>query len=324
MPLWAARIDSAGLLGHAEDPQHASDLPARRPGESGQGRREEMDSEVIVTLTCPDRVGIVAALSTALARQGVNMLECQQFSDPETGRFFMRVQAALPETMTTAQLRAGLSFLTEEADTSVGVFDAHERARVLILVSKLGHCLNDLLYRYRIGALQAEIVGVVSNHPDFEDLVASYKIPFHYLPVTSETRATQEARILELVETKSVDVVVLARYMQILSEDTTRRLWGKAINIHHSFLPSFKGARPYHQAYARGVKLVGSTAHYVTTDLDEGPIIEQETARVDHADLPERLVAMGRDIECTVLARALGWHLEHRVFMNGNKTVVFK
>ena len=283
-----------------------------------------MDDEMVVTLTCPDRVGIVAAVATALADRGVNMLDCQQFSDPETGRFFMRVHAAAPPGTRTAELAAALSPLADEPETTIGVHETSERPRILILVSKLGHCLNDLLYRYRIGALRAEIVGVASNHPDFEDLVDSYGIPFHHLPVTPATRAEQEAQILGLVDELRVDLVVLARYMQILPEETTKRLSGRAINIHHSFLPSFKGARPYHQAYARGVKLVGSTAHYVTTDLDEGPIIEQETARVDHTYPPERLVAIGRDVECVVLARAVSWHLEHRVFMNGNKTVVFK
>ena len=284
---------------------------------------DEARTEVVVTLTCPDRVGIVAAVAGYLASQGVNLLDCQQHSDRETGRFFLRIQAEAPAGTTAAALAAGMAPMAGEFEMDYGVHDPGERQRILLLVSKLGHCLNDLLYRYRIGALKAEIVGVVSNHPDFADLVASYGIPFHHLPVTADTKAAQEAQLLALVEGERVDLVVLARYMQILSEETTAQLSGRAINIHHSFLPSFKGARPYHQAFARGVKLVGSTAHYVTTDLDEGPIIEQDTVRVRHIDSPERLVATGRDVECVVLARAVTWHLEHRVFLNGNKTVVF-
>ena len=284
---------------------------------------DEARTEVVVTLTCPDRVGIVAAVAGYLASQGVNLLDCQQHSDRETGRFFLRIQAEAAAGTRAAALAAGMAEMAAEFGMDYGVHDPGERQRILLLVSKLGHCLNDLLYRYRIGALHAEIVGVVSNHPDFADLVASYGIPFHHLPVTADTKAAQEAQLLALVEGERVDLVVLARYMQILSEETTAQLSGRAINIHHSFLPSFKGARPYHQAFARGVKLVGSTAHYVTTDLDEGPIIEQDTVRVRHIDSPERLVATGRDVECVVLARAVTWHLEHRVFLNGNKTVVF-
>lgn len=280
--------------------------------------------EVVISLTCPDRVGIVSAVAGLLAERDVNIVDSQQFFDEGTGRFFMRVQASLPPGLSVADLRSAFEPAAGTFEMSFGVHDADERPRILILVSKLGHCLNDLLYRYRIGALRAEIVGVVSNHPDFADLVASYGIAFHHLPVTPETKADQEARLLELVEVGGVDLVVLARYMQVLSGPTTERLAGRAINIHHSFLPSFKGARPYHQAHARGVKLIGVTAHYVTGDLDEGPIIEQEVARVDHRSTPDQLVAIGRDIECVVLARAVVWHLERRVIMNGNKTVVFK
>ncbi len=281
-------------------------------------------AEVVVSLTCPDRVGIVSAVAGFLAERDVNILDSQQFFDEATGRFFMRVHAAAPPGLGASALRDDFQPVAERFEMTFGVHDTAERPRILILVSKLGHCLNDLLYRYRIGALRAEIVGVVSNHPDFADLVGSYGIPFHHLPVTPETKSAQEARLLELVEDAGVELVVLARYMQVLSEPTTEALAGRAINIHHSFLPSFKGARPYHQAHARGVKLVGVTAHYVTGDLDEGPIIEQEVARVDHRSTPDQLVAMGRDIECVVLARAVVWHLARRVIMNGNKPVVFK
>jgi formyltetrahydrofolate deformylase len=198
------------------------------------------------------------------------------------------------------------------------------RARVLIMVSKFGHCLNDLLFRWRSGSLPVDIVGVVSNHRDFEDLVGTYSIPFHYIPVTAETKADAERELIDLVDAESVDLVVLARYMQVLSDDLCKSLEGKVINIHHSFLPSFKGAKPYHQAHQRGVKLIGATAHYVTGDLDEGPIIEQEVQRVGHDLSPERLAAVGRDTECAALARAVGWHVDHRVFMSGRRTVVFR
>jgi len=281
-------------------------------------------SEVVVTLTCPDQIGIVSAVSGLLAERGVSILDSQQFSDQLTGRFFMRVQALTPAGVSARDLGSELVPVAERFEMRWGIHEANERPRILIMVSKLGHCLNDLLYRYRIGALRAEIVGVVSNHPDFADLVGSYGIPFHHLPVTPETKAAQEEKVLGLVDELQVELVVLARYMQILSEPMTEALAGRAINIHHSFLPSFKGARPYHQAYARGVKLIGVTAHYVTSELDEGPIIEQEVARVDHSHPPDALVAAGRDIECVVLSRAVSWHLERRILMNDNKTVIFK
>jgi formyltetrahydrofolate deformylase len=280
--------------------------------------------EVVLTLTCPDRVGIVHAVSGLLAGGDVNILESQQFADPDTGRFFMRVQAALSERVRLADLRTEFAPLAERFEMSWGMHDPAERPKILILVSRMGHCLNDLLYRHRIGALRAEIVAVASNHPDFESLTRSYGIAFHHLPVTPETRAAQESKLLALADELGVELVVLARYMQILTEPTVELLAGKAINIHHSFLPSFKGAHPYHQAYRRGVKLIGATAHYVTTDLDEGPIIEQEVARVDHTRSPDELVAIGRDIECVALARAVRWHLERRVMLNGNRTVVFR
>jgi formyltetrahydrofolate deformylase len=280
--------------------------------------------EVILTLNCPDRVGIVSTVSGALAERDVNILESQQFFDRLTGKFFMRLQAALPDDLELATLRDDLSDIASPLELDWGLYDVAERPRILLLVSQFGHCLNDLLYRHRVGSLHADIAGVASNHRDFEALTEAAGIPFHYLPVTPETKPEQEAKILALVDELQVELVVLARYMQILSENMVSHLEGKAINIHHAFLPSFKGARPYHQAFERGVKLIGATAHYVTADLDEGPIIEQEVIRVDHSQLPNELVALGRDAECVALARAVEWHLEHRVMRNGNKTVVFK
>ena len=233
---------------------------------------------------------------------------------------FERLEAA-PER---SSLAAAFAAISERFAMRWALHDAAERPRVLIMVSKLDHCLNDLLYRYRIGALPMEPVAIVSNHRDTYQLAASYDIPFLHLPVTSETKARQEAKLWALIEDERAELVVLARYMQVLSNELCRRLEGRAINIHHSFLPSFKGAKPYHQAYARGVKLIGATAHYVTPDLDEGPIIEQEVARVDYKMGADDLVALGRDVECLALARAVKYHLEHRVFLNGQKTVVFR
>ncbi|HUY30188.1 MAG TPA: formyltetrahydrofolate deformylase [Acidimicrobiales bacterium] len=281
-----------------------------------------MRARAVLTLACDDRVGIVRAVSGFLADRGVNIDESQQFAAP-SGRFFMRVQTSLPEGLAVAALRDEFVPLATEMGMSWGMYDAEVRPRLLVLVSKLGHCLNDLLYRWRIGSLRADIAAVVSNHPDFGELVASYGIDFHHLPVSDENRTEQEARILGIVDRHGVDLVVLARYMQILSPALADRLEGQAINIHHSFLPSFKGARPYHQAYEHGVKLIGATAHYVTSDLDEGPIIEQEVARVEHRHSVDQLVAIGRDIECAALARAVSWHVEHRVMLNGRTTVVF-
>jgi len=285
-------------------------------------RAHAVRARAVLTLACDDRVGIVRAVSGFLADRGVNIDESQQFAAP-SGRFFMRVQTSLPEGLAVAALRDEFVPLATEMGMSWGMYDAEVRPRLLVLVSKLGHCLNDLLYRWRIGSLRADIAAVVSNHPDFGELVASYGIDFHHLPVSDENRTEQEARILGIVDRHGVDLVVLARYMQILSPALADRLEGQAINIHHSFLPSFKGARPYHQAYEHGVKLIGATAHYVTSDLDEGPIIEQEVARVEHRHSVDQLVAIGRDIECAALARAVSWHVEHRVMLNGRTTVVF-
>ncbi|TDB76455.1 formyltetrahydrofolate deformylase [Actinomadura sp. KC216] len=281
-------------------------------------------SQYVLTLSCPDRPGIVAAVSGLLAERGCNILESQQFGDGDSGTFFMRVQFAAPDGTDPDELRGAFASLAPELELQWRLHALDERPRVLILVSKGGHCLNDLLYRTRSGLLDIEIVAVASNHPDLRPLTQSYGIDYHHLPVGPGGKPAQEAEILTLVEHYRADLVVLARYMQILSDDFCAKLPGAIINIHHSFLPSFKGARPYHQAHARGVKLIGATAHYVTADLDEGPIIEQEVARVDHTHSPEELVAVGRDVECLALARAVRWHTEHRVLLNGDRTVVFR
>ncbi|HEX7104751.1 MAG TPA: formyltetrahydrofolate deformylase [Acidothermaceae bacterium] len=279
----------------------------------------------IVTFACPDQRGIVHRVSGLLASLGCNITESQQYGDPYTKRFFMRVAATAEERSPVIDdVRAGMASLAIDLGMVWDVHDASVRDRVLVLVSKQGHCLNDLLFRWRSGALPVEIVAVASNHPDLEPLARANDVPFHHLPITPETRAEQEAQILNLVHRARVDLVVLARYMQILSDDMCKRLEGRAINIHHSFLPGFKGAKPYHQAHERGVKLIGATAHYVTPDLDEGPIIEQEVARVDHTHTPEQLIAVGRDLENRALARAVQWHAERRILLNGARTVVFR
>jgi formyltetrahydrofolate deformylase len=283
----------------------------------------------ILTLSCKDRPGIVGAVGTFLADRGCNILESHQFGDVDTGRFFMRVVfEAVDPSVSAATLRASVEAPFAPIAASFGMrwalHDAAARPRVLVLVSKLDHCLNDLLYRQKIGALRMEPVAIVSNHRDTYRLAASYDIPFHHLPVTAATKPAQEAKLAALIDESGAELVVLARYMQILSDGLAAKLEGRAINIHHGLLPSFKGARPYHQAYERGVKLIGATAHYVTADLDEGPIIEQDVARVDYGMRAEDLVALGRDIECVVLARAVRFHLERRVFLDGVKTIVFR
>ncbi|MBB6349770.1 formyltetrahydrofolate deformylase [Nonomuraea muscovyensis] len=278
-------------------------------------------AEYVLTLSCPDRPGVVAAVSGLLAGHGCNIIESQQFGDRDEQRFFMRVQFAAP--LGEDELRAAFAALAPDFGMEFELRDTARKPRVLIMVSRFDHCLNDLLYRVRKKALDIEIVAVVSNHPDLRPLTQSYGIDYHHLPVTPATKAKQEAEVLTLVEHYQVDLVVLARYMQVLSEDLCAKLAGRAINIHHSFLPSFKGAKPYHQAHNRGVKLIGATAHYVTSDLDEGPIIEQEVARVNHSHSPEDLAAIGRDVECVTLARAVRWHAEQRVLLDGHKTVVF-
>ncbi|MDS4040608.1 MAG: formyltetrahydrofolate deformylase [Candidatus Competibacter sp.] len=277
----------------------------------------------ILTIACPDRVGIVAAVSGVLATHRGNIVESSQFSDTESGRFFMRLVFDLDEAIEPVLLK-DFTPLAQEFEMDWRLYDPRRQPRVMILVSKAEHCLNDLLYRHRTGALPMEITAIVSNHLELAHLAEWHAIPYHHLPVTAATKPEQERRILDLVERTRTELVVLARYMQILSPELCQSLAGRAINIHHSFLPGFKGAKPYHQAYARGVKLIGATAHFVTANLDEGPIIEQEVERVDHAHTPEQLAAVGRDIENVVLARAIHYHLERRVFLNGSKTVVLR
>ncbi len=278
----------------------------------------------VLTLSCADSPGIVAAIATRLAGNGCNITDSAQFGDLKSGRFFMRVSFSAPEGFSREDAWKTLAPAIEQFAMTAEVYTHSQKARVLILVSKFGHCLNDLLYRHQIGALPIEIPASVSNHRTYYQLAASHDIPFHHLPVTAETKEKQERRLLEIIEEEKIELVVLARYLQVLSEALCGKLAGRAINIHHSFLPSFKGAKPYHQAHARGVKLIGATAHYVTPVLDEGPIVEQEVARVDHSMPPEELVTIGRDIECVVLARAVKWHVEHRVLLNGSRTVVFR
>ena len=277
--------------------------------------------EHVLLLSCPDRPGIVAAVTATLAAHDANIEDSQQYKDSGTGRFFMRIH--FTDTTGEADWHALLEPAAAAYAMEWDVRPAAQRCRPLILVSKFGHCLNDLLFRWQSGNLDIDIVGVVSNHEDMRGLVESYAVPFHHIPVTGATKDAAEAELLELVEAEQVDLVVLARYMQILSDGASRALEGRVINIHHSFLPSFKGAKPYHQAYDRGVKIVGATAHYVTADLDEGPIIEQDVHRVDHRMAPEALVRAGEECESRVLARAVRWHAEHRVVLNGHRTVVF-
>lgn len=279
--------------------------------------------QYILTLSCPDKQGIVHAVSSYLFMTGCNIEDSQQFGDRDTGLFFMRVHFRAVSPVRVEDLRASFAAVGESFQMDWQIHPAAEKMRIVLLVSKFGHCLNDLLFRSRIGALPVEIAAVVSNHTDFAELVGSYGIPFRHIPVTKENKAQAEAELLDLVEAEKVELVVLARYMQVLSDDLCKRLAGRIINIHHSFLPSFKGAKPYHQAHARGVKLIGATAHYVTADLDEGPIIEQEVERVGHELTPDQLVAVGRDVECQALARAVKWHSERRVLLNGHRTVVF-
>jgi len=279
--------------------------------------------QYILTLSCPDKQGIVHAVSSFLFMTGCNIEDSQQFGDRDTGLFFMRVHFRAVSPVKVEDLRASFAAVGESFGMDWQIHRADQKMRVVLMVSKFGHCLNDLLFRSRIGALPVEIAAVVSNHTDFQELVGSYGVPFRHIPVTKDTKAQAEAELLELVRAENVELVVLARYMQVLSDDLCKQLSGRIINIHHSFLPSFKGAKPYHQAHARGVKLIGATAHYVTADLDEGPIIEQEVERVGHELTPDQLVAVGRDVECQALARAVKWHSERRVLLNGHRTVVF-
>ncbi len=282
-----------------------------------------MNRAYILTLSCPDRPGIVHAVSGFLLERGGNIEEAAQYNDYDTGLFFMRVQFACDQ-LTFEDLKVQLQLFAQPFSMTWKLHATAQPVRTVILVSKEGHCLNDLLFRWKSGLLPLEIAAIISNHREFYQLAASYNVPFHHLPVSAGTKAQVEARQLEIIESEGAQLVVLARYMQILSDELCRKLAGRAINIHHSFLPSFKGAKPYYQAHDRGVKLIGATAHYVTADLDEGPIIEQDVARVDHSATVEDLTAQGRDTESQVLARAVKWHSEHRVLINGHKTVIFK
>jgi len=281
-------------------------------------------TEIVLTFSCEDKPGIVADVANLFTLQGFNIRASSQFEDIHTHRFFMRTVFESCEGHKSIETtKTSFSALANRYGMDWQIHDSRYKPRVIIAVSQWGHCLDKLLNSWKRGSLPVDIVAVVSNHQVMEPVCEWYQVPFHYLPVTPETKASQEQQILQLMHEQHVDLLVLARYMQILSNNTCEQLCGRAINIHHSFLPGFKGAKPYHQAFARGVKLIGATAHYVTSDLDEGPIIEQSVERVTHANSPEELVEIGRDIEAVVLNRAVSWHAEHRVLLNGDKTVVF-
>jgi formyltetrahydrofolate deformylase len=281
-------------------------------------------SDYVLTLSCRDRVGLVAAVSGFLADRGCNILDNQQFTDTSTATFFMRVHfVATGGSNQLEMLRGEFAPVGMQLAMQWNLTESATLCRVLVMVSRFGHCLNDLLYRWQIGALHAEIVAVVSNHVDFAPVADAHGLPFHHLPVSAQNKSQQEAVLVELLADYEVDLLVLARYMQVLSDELCSTMPGRIINIHHSFLPSFKGSRPYEQAFDRGVKLIGATAHYATADLDEGPIIEQEVARIDHTFTPDRLAAVGRDLEAHALSRAVLWHAEQRVLLNGSMTVVF-
>jgi formyltetrahydrofolate deformylase len=282
-----------------------------------------MANAFILNLSCPDRTGIVHAVSGFLLEKGANIEEAAQYNDPATGLFFMRVQFA-GDALDLDALKADLSVFAVPFAMGWQLHRRDGQMKTVILVSKEGHCLNDLLFRWKSGLLPIHIAAIISNHRDFYQLAASYNVPFHHIPVTAATKPQAEEKQLDIIRAEGAELVVLARYMQVLSDNLCRELSGKAINIHHSFLPSFKGAKPYYQAHDRGVKLIGATAHYVTADLDEGPIIEQDVARVDHSKTVEDFTAQGRDTESQVLARAVKWHSEHRILLNGHKTVIFK
>jgi formyltetrahydrofolate deformylase len=277
-----------------------------------------------LTVACKSRRGIVAAIASFLAEHGCNITDSSQYDDMHTGNFFMRISFASETGATQAQLDAAFDAIAQEFGMRYAFHDLATKMKVVIMVSRFGHCLNDLLYRVRIGALPVDIVAVISNHMDYQKAVVNNDIPFHCIKVTKENKPQAEAAIMQVVEETGAELIVLARYMQILSDEMCQKMSGRIINIHHSFLPSFKGANPYKQAYARGVKLIGATSHYVTADLDEGPIIEQDIVRVTHAQSPEDYVSLGRDVESQVLARAIHAHANHRVFLDGNKTVVFQ
>ncbi|MFZ6748332.1 formyltetrahydrofolate deformylase [Undibacterium sp. Ren11W] len=288
-----------------------------------------MHPEYILTLSCPDQRGIVHNVSGFLAGHGCNIIDSAQFGDAQSALFFMRVHFSLEDAaISDVSLRADFASMGETMQMNWQLHDARHKPRMVLMVSKIGHCLNDLLFRFKSGLLPVEIKAIISNHTDFYQLAASYNIPFHHLPLavgaSPDAKRVQEQKVLDIIESNQVELVVLARYMQILSPEMCTALTGRAINIHHSFLPSFKGAKPYYQAHERGVKLIGATAHFVTGDLDEGPIIEQDVERVDHSMGPETLTAIGRDVECVVLARAVKCFVEHRILLNAHKTVVFK
>ena len=285
---------------------------------------EQRDGELILTLSCPDRRGIVARVAGFIAQRDGNILDSHQFGDPDASVFFMRIHLATPGTADVEGWRAAFAPIAQELGMTWEIHAAQHRPRVLILVSREGHCLNDLLYRWRTGGIAADVVGVASPYDDFATLAAAYDLPYHRVPGPGTRSAELDAAILDLLARERVELVVLARFMQILGADACHALAGRAINIHHSFLPSFKGASPYRQAHERGVKLIGATAHYVTEELDEGPIIEQEVARVDHSHSVAELARVGRDVECVALARAVRWHVEHRVLLHGDRTVVFR
>ncbi|MYM64523.1 formyltetrahydrofolate deformylase [Pseudomaricurvus sp. HS19] len=284
-----------------------------------------MSKRLVLTLSCPDRPGIVAEVTGFLARHHYNIEEAAQFEDRQEKRFFMRTELVPVSGATSqAELRSLFGELAEKDNMEWQLRDLAQRPKVVLAVSRWGHCLNAMLHKWKEGTLPIDIVAVVSNHEDMRSLVEWYNVPFHYLPITADTKPQQEAQILQVMSDCQADLLVLARYMQILSDEMCRQLSGRAINIHHSFLPGFKGARPYHQAYDRGVKLIGATAHFVTSDLDEGPIIEQEVERVSHSNSPAELVEIGHDIESVVLYRAVRWYAEQRVLLNGRRTVVFR
>ncbi|MBB6012440.1 formyltetrahydrofolate deformylase [Aquamicrobium lusatiense] len=274
-------------------------------------------------VTCVSARGIVAAISSFLAQEGCNITDSAQFDDNHTGRFFMRVSFRSEDGRTLDELRSGFASIADRFGMEAEFFDEILKRKVILMVSRFGHCLNDLLYRWRIGALPIEIVAVISNHMDYQKVVVNHDIPFYCIRVTRENKAEAEAAQMRIVRETGAELIVLARYMQVLSDDMCREMSGRIINIHHSFLPSFKGANPYKQAYERGVKLIGATSHYVTADLDEGPIIEQDIVRITHAQSSEDYVALGRDVEASVLARAIHAHIHGRVFLNDGKTVVF-
>lgn len=277
----------------------------------------------VLTVTCKSTRGIVAAISGFLADKGCNIIDSSQFDDLETGMFFMRVTFTSDEGVSIDEMKTSFEPVKKRFEMTAALQASADRMKVVLMVSRFGHCLNDLLYRWKIGALPIDIVGVVSNHFDYQKLIVNHDIPFHHISVTKDNKQEAEARLMDVVTSSGAELIVLARYMQVLSDAVCKKMSGRIINIHHSFLPSFKGANPYKQAFERGVKLIGATAHYVTEDLDEGPIIEQDVARITHAQSATDYVSIGRDVESQVLARAIHAHIHHRVFLNGNKTIVF-